>query len=103
MRPLQICILVLALSAIPAASRQTPQTGYPALLALWTEFQAFEKPPIVAGAPDYTAATFTRRAAGLKAFSDRLTALDSRGWTREQQVDHALVRAELNAMDFNIR
>ena len=103
MRPFQICVLVLILSAIPAASRQAPQTGYPALLALWTEFQAFEKPPVADGAPDYTAATFARRAAGLKAFADRLTALDPRTWTREQQVDHALVRAELNAMDFNIR
>ena len=106
MRPLQICILVLALSAIPATAPHAPQPqggGYPTLNALWTEFQSFEKPPMVNGAPDYTAATFARRAATLKTFSDRLTALDSRNWTRDQQVDHALVRAELNAMDFNIR
>ena len=55
------------------------------------------------GAPDYTAAAVTARQAKLKIFQSRLAALDAKGWPVEQQVDHALVQALMNGMDFDLR
>ena len=56
-----------------------------------------------AGAPDYTAASMARKHTQLKAWQARLTAIDTTGWTTEQQIDWHLVRAEMNGLDFYIR
>ena len=77
--------------------------GYADLVALFTEFTAFERPAMNNGAPDYTAAAVAARQAKLKTFQSRLAALDPKGWPVEQQVDHALVQALMNGMDFDIR
>jgi hypothetical protein len=72
-------------------------------VTLFTEWRAFEVPPMREGAPDYTAATFARRHAELPAFLRRLDAIDGAGWSIEQRVDRELVRAEMNGFDFNVR
>jgi hypothetical protein len=72
-------------------------------VALFEEWREFEHPPMVNGAPDYTAATFATRHEELKGLQARLMKIDPSGWPVEQQVDHHLVRAEMNGMDFNIR
>ncbi len=79
------------------------QDGYAALTALFADWRAFERPPLRDGAPDYTAATMARRRAGLGTYRARLAAIDPRAWPVEQQVDHHLLRAEMNGLDFNIR
>ena len=43
----------------------------------------------------------TRR--GLRALQARLRAIDPTSWPVEQQVDYALVRAEMNGLDFDLR
>ena len=81
-----------------------PQRGaYQDLVALFDEFLAFERPTLKDGAPDYTAAALAAKQAKLKTFQSRLAALDSKGWPIEQQVDHALVRATMNGLDFDLR
>ena len=82
---------------------QTPSASYATLTRLFTEWRAFERPPIRDGAPDYTAATLAQKHAQLRTWQARLTAIDTTGWTTEQQIDWHLVRAEMNGLDFYIR
>ena len=95
-------LLTIAACTLPVAA--APQRGtYQDLVALFDEFLVFERPPLKDGAPDYTAAAVAARQAKLKTFQSRLTALDPKGWPLEQQVDHALVRATMNGLDFDLR
>jgi hypothetical protein len=52
------------------------QSGYQDLVALFTDWLAFETPPMKDGAPDYTAATMVRKQSELKAFQVRLARID---------------------------
>ncbi len=76
---------------------------YDALLALFKEWRAFEEPPRVNGVPDYSAATNTRRLGELKRLQDRLQAIDTTGWSIPERVDHHVVRAEMNGMEYHLR
>ncbi len=98
-RLLLAALLVVAAAAVPSAQPAT----YPQLLALFQEWRAFEEPPRVNGTPDYTPATNARRLAGLRTMQDRLRAIDTAGWPIPQQVDHHLVRAEMNGMEYYLR
>ena len=98
-RLLLAALLVVGAAAVPSAQPAT----YPQLLALFHEWRAFEEPPRVNGAPDYTPATNARRLAGLRTMQDRLRAIDTTGWPIPQQVDHHLVRAEMNGMEYYLR
>jgi hypothetical protein len=79
------------------------QASYQALTRLFEEWRVFERPPLRDGAPDYTAATFARRHNELRNWQARLNAIDTTGWSTEQQIDWHLVRAEMNGLDFYIR
>ncbi len=97
-------LLAGLLAAAPSATLAAPPAGsYQALTELFAEWRAFERPPLLDGAPDYTAERMARAHEELKRFQARLAALDPGGWPIEQQVDWHLVRAEMNGLDFNIR
>ena len=49
------------------------------LVKLFHDWRAFEAPPKLDGAPDYTAATFSKRHADLADFQNRLRAMDTSG------------------------
>jgi hypothetical protein len=87
--------------ALHAAGAQ--RGGYQDLVRLFEEFVRFERPPLKDGAPDYTAPTLARKATELAGFHKRLSAIEPAGWPIEQQVDHALVRAAMNGLDFDLR
>ncbi|MEL6871057.1 MAG: hypothetical protein AAFO81_14750 [Pseudomonadota bacterium] len=93
---------VLTLSLIAPASAQ-PAATHADLLALFAEWRAFETPPTLDGAPDYTMRTFTARRPAFETLRTRLTAFDISKWPVAQQVDWHLVRAEMNGYDFNER
>jgi hypothetical protein len=78
-------------------------TSYDGLVKLFQDWRAFERPPFVDGAPDYTATTFARRHQELAAYRERLKAIDTAGWPVDQKVDHALIGAEMNGFDFYVR
>ena len=80
-----------------------PSQAYGDLLVLFEEWRAFEEPPLLAGAPDYTAARMKAAHVRLEAYQRRLESIHSEGWPVEQQVDWHLVRAEMNGFDFNCR
>ena len=77
--------------------------SYEDLTELFAQWRAFERPPLLDGAPDYTAATNARRHAELAPGSSACRPWTLSAWPIEQQVDWHLVRAEMNGMDFNMR
>ena len=80
-----------------------PDKTYGELVQLFKDWRAFENPPKLDGAPNYTAESMAKRHAELKTYQDRLDAIDITGWSIEQQVDRLLVQAEINGFDFNAR
>lgn len=92
-----------ATSASSAAQKGGPQGTYADLVALFSDWRAFEQPAMRDGAPDYTAETLARKQAQLKAYQARLRAIRPDDWPIEQQVDYHLVRAEMNGLDFALR
>src|SRR5436190_4187824 len=81
----------------------TLAAGHADLVALFGEWREFQKPKVVDGVPDYTAAAMARQQRGLADFQRRLKALDPRSWTVPQQVDWHIVRAEMNGLEFDHR
>src|SRR5262245_55055272 len=81
-------LIIAAVSTQAAAAEGTTVTGYDDLLALFSDWRAFEKPPLRDGAPDYTAATLARKQAELKDYQARLAAIDPADWPVAQRVDY---------------
>jgi hypothetical protein len=77
--------------------------GYEDLLQLFAEWREFESPPMLDGAPDYTAAGFAGRYESFLTLRNRLHRIDPGEWPIPQQVDWHIVRAEMNGFDFNHR
>ena len=93
---------VLLSAVLPVAHGQSGET-YEDLLDLFGEWRAFEQPPMLDGAPDYTAETFARRYEAFRELKARLESFQVQSWSVPQQVDWQLVRAEMNGFDFNHR
>jgi hypothetical protein len=85
------------------AAESVNSGSYEDLLQLYADWRAFENPPVLDGAPDYTAATFDSRYADFQKYRARLQRFDIGPWPIEQQVDWHIVRAEMNGFDFNHR
>lgn len=77
--------------------------NYNDLVILYREWRSFETPPLLDGAPDYTAKTFEKRFPEFNRLRDKLLAVDTSGWTVDQKVDWYIVKAEMNGYDFNHR
>ncbi len=91
------------MAAPVAAQSEAAPSGYPALVALYTEFRAFTVPPMRDGVTDYAPATMARQYAGLQQLQARLKAIDDSGWPISQRVDYMLVLAEMRGMEFQHR
>ncbi len=76
---------------------------YEDLVRFFHDWRAFQKPRLVDGVPDYTAAAMTEQRKELATFRRRLDRIDPNAWPIPQQVDHRIVRAELNGLDFDHR
>ncbi len=104
----RLLAVAVALSCLQPPAEAAPGDDA-ALVRLFQDWRAFERPPLLNGAPDYTAATFARRHAELAAYRARLEALareaasPAHGWPVEQRIDLEIVRAEMNGFDFDIR
>ena len=85
-----------------SAQAQT-DPGYDDLLTLFAEWRDFESPPLLDGAPDYTAEQFAERHDDYELLRQRLDAFVIDDWPIPQQVDWHLVRAEMNGYEFNRR
>lgn len=89
-------------AAQPGASPRPASRSYAELVALFTQWRTFEQPPRVNGVPDYSPATNARRMEELRQLQARLRAIDTTGWSIAEQVDHHLVRAEMNGLEYNL-
>jgi hypothetical protein len=98
---MQLSRLAAALPLLLASPLGAQSATYQQLLSLFNEWRTFEDAPrLASGIPDYSAATNARRLADLKRFQARLRAMDTTGWSIKEQVDHHLVRAEMNGMEY---
>ena len=106
MRPHLMIPAVLAAALLPGAfglGLHAQSSTYPQLLKLFDEWRRFEEPPrLDGGVPDYSPETNTRRLAELRRLQGQLRALDTRGWSISQRVDHHVVRAEMNGMQYHL-
>ncbi len=101
-----VIMLMMTIAAFPQTGLTQDEASnnrYEDLLVLFEDWREFESPPLLDGAPDYTAETTARRHLELKTYQARLMSFDIASWPVGQQVDWHLVRAEMNGMDFNIR
>ena len=94
--------LVLSTALLMTAPASAAGT-YDDLIGLFREWQAFERPALRDGAPDYTAPTLARKHSELRVYQSRLAALDPAAWPKEQRIDYELVRAQMNGLDFDLR
>jgi hypothetical protein len=97
------CIAFLLSSLQFKAQAQEGSNNYAALVDLFKEWRTFENPPLLNGAPDYTAETFAARRPAFEELRTKLTMIDTSGWPVDQRVDWTLVWAEMNGYDFNQR
>ena len=98
-----LVLIALSVFGNAMASDTTKSQNYEDLLTLFSDWRAFEHPPLLDGAPDYTAATFDRRYEEFQEYRDRLQSIDTSSWPITRQVDWHIVRAEMNGFDFNYR
>src|SRR6266536_4607158 len=98
------CLLVAATLPGGDVSVGLPRsTRYDDLVSLFAEWRSFQKPKLVDGVPDYTAAAMAAQQRELVNWQRRLAAIDPSGWSIGKQVDYHVVRAEMNGLDFDHR
>ncbi len=85
---------------LPAAAQSR---DYKALLTLHAEFQELKKPRVTVGAPDYTLKAMEARRLKLLALRRRLDAMNPKAWPVGEQVDYRIVRAQMDALEFEHR
>jgi hypothetical protein len=78
-------------------------TAYAELLRLFTDWRRFQPPLLADGVPDYGPAAMAAQHRDLRAYRDRLAAIEPSPWPVPQQVDYHIVRAEMNGLDFDHR
>jgi len=98
-----ILLLMFSLIGVSGIAQQKQSNYYTSLVSLFKDWRAFEKPPLLKGAPDYTAASFNKRWTAFKNLQSSLNKIDTSSLTVEQKVDWMLVWAEMNGYDFNHR
>ncbi|MCH7489262.1 MAG: DUF885 family protein [Gemmatimonadetes bacterium] len=98
-----IGLAAVALLAAACTPAEVPSTSYDDLVTLFEEWRAFEQPEFVDGVPDYSAQAMAAQHRELAGYQRRLAAIDPTGWPVAQQVDHHLVAAEMNGLDFDHR
>jgi len=78
-------------------------TDYDDLVELFGEWREFQKPRLIEGVPDYTAAAMSDQFEELGTYRQQLDQIDPGEWPISQQVDYRVVLAEINGMDFDHR
>ncbi len=82
---------------------QIKTNTYPTLLQLCKELRLLERTSLPNGVPDYQKETIVKIQQTLVQYKSRHAKMDTAGWTIEQKVDYVLLRAEMNALDYNCR
>ena len=94
----------VAASAAPASAPALKSAGsYAGLVALFSEWRAAQRPPLLGGVPDYTPKAMEAQRQAVASLRQRLLEFEIKSWPVPQQVDWHVVRAELNGLDFDHR
>ena len=93
----------LFVSNTPVNAQQQSTASYQTLLQLCKELRLLERTSLPNGVPDYRNATIIKTQQTLLQYKTRLQKIDTAGWILEQKVDFVLLRAEMNALDYNCR
>ena len=96
-------ILLLFVSNTQLNAQQTKTDSYQTLLQLCKELRLLERTSLPNGVPDYRSQTIIKTQQILLQYKGRLQKIDTTGWPINQQIDYVLLRAEMNALDFNCR
>src|SRR5277367_4136768 len=91
------------LAAAAPATGIAAAESYRSLVQLFEQWREFERPVMNGDVADYRAAAMAVKAAALKRWRRRLSAIDTTGWALGQLNDYKLVAAEMNGLDFNLR
>lgn len=76
---------------------------YESLLQLIKDLRQTERTTLPNGVPDYRQQTILKIQQTLAQYKLRHVKIDTAGWSLEQKVDYVLLRAEMNALDYNCR
>ena len=100
-----ICIQLIGFSMVNLScekkiDKATTTNDYQDLIILFREFREFQNPTLVNGIPDFTERAMNEQYEGLKVLQNKLSKIDTTGWSIAKQVDYHLVRAEMNGLDF---
>ncbi len=97
-------LVAVVIGSAGLLAAQAPVSTYPQLLTLFADWRGFEEPArLSGGVPDYSPATNANRLAELGRLQARLQAINQTGWSIPQQVDHHLVRAEMNGLEYHLK
>ncbi len=102
------CLFILALcvsltSLFCSAEKVETNASHEDLVKLFSEFRDLAEPKVTDGVPDYTEAAMKKQWSVLRKFQDRLLTIDIGNWPLSHQVDHHIVRAEMNGLEFHHR
>ena len=100
---LSVTILLLFVATIQTNAQQTKTDSYQTLLQLCKDLRILERTNLPNGIPNYRSGTIIKTQQTLLKHKNRLQKIDTTGWPVNQQVDYFLLRAEMNALDFNCR
>ncbi|MBL4661700.1 MAG: hypothetical protein JKY19_15175 [Alcanivoracaceae bacterium] len=95
---LWLCVYSSLLSANSGESE-----SYKNLVQLFLDWRQFERPPMLDGAPDYTAKTFVKRYDSFHEYRKRLDKINKNSLSVAGKIDWSIVSAEMNGFDFNHR
>ena len=94
---------VVNLSCDTKIEKATTTNDYQDLIILFREFRDFQDPTLVNGIPDFTEIAMNEQYGGLKVLQNKLSEIDTTGWSIPYQVDYHLLRAEMNGLEFQHR
>jgi hypothetical protein len=103
MRKLFSIPILILLTSFLSYGQSTKLNSYSDLEELFNEWRAFETPPLINGAPDYSISTFDKRHPNFLELQNKLEAIDTMKWTIAQRIDWQIIKAEMNGYDFNRR
>jgi len=98
-----LALIVSLTSFFCSPKKVETNTSHEDLVSLFREFRDSVEPELTDGIPDYTEAAMKKQWRVLRKFQDRLMTMDMSKWPVSHQVDHHIVRAEMNGLEFHHR
>lgn len=102
--PLLVVVALQLPALAPLAGVAAAATAdYEALVELFDRSLGLRRPAMLDGVPDYSDASVAARREQLAALREELQEIDPADWPVSEKVDWLLVRAQLDAIDFDLR